>query len=284
LKSRRLGRTGLHVSEIGLGGAWLLGQGGALPQEDGIATIRHALACGLTLLDTSECYIGGRSEPLYGAALRDYAGDYVLSTKCGHRPKDFDWSRDAVLASLEESLRLLGVPRVHLFQLHTWMPDGIPTDLIFGPGGALEGMREARERGWCGALGITGQNLDFLRRCIDSDAFDALLLHDRYDLLEQTGADLIREAAAHDMGVILGSPLRVGLFGSRRDAALERYAPEQRERIYALEREHADAPGGITGAAFRFALGPQGVSAVLCGASSPAEIENAVEATEATTQ
>jgi D-threo-aldose 1-dehydrogenase len=267
---------------VGLGGAWLLGPRGDLPLEHGVAVVRRALARGVTLLDTSECYLEGRSERVVGAALVGFAGEVVLSTKCGHRPPGFDWSRRAVVASLEESLGVLGRPSVDLFQLHTWMPEGLPLERIFGPGGALEGLREARERGLCRALGITGQNLDFLRRCVDSDAFDVLLLHDRFDLLEQTGAPLLQEARARDMGVLLGSPLRVGLFGARREAALARYGPAERARVEALEREHAAGPGGVTGAAFRFALGPPEVSAVLCGAATPDEVEAAVRTTQGT--
>jgi D-threo-aldose 1-dehydrogenase len=280
VRRRRLGRTGLLVSEIGLGSAWLLGPQGDLPLEHGVAVVRRALALGITLLDTSECYIGGRSERVCGAALAGYPGEVLVSTKCGHRPLGFDWSRRSVVTSLESSLAVLALPAVHLFQLHTWMPEGLPLERVFGPGGALEGLREARDRGLCRALGITGQNLDFLRRCVESDAFDVLLLHDRYDLLEQSGGPLLREAAAHDMGVLLGSPLRVGLFGARRDAAIARYGPAERARVEALERTHAGEPGGVTGAAFRFVLRAPGVSAVLCGAATPAEVEAAVRTTQ----
>src|SRR5689334_11631568 len=101
LQTRRLGRTGLHVTEVGLGGAWLLGRRGDLPVADGVATIHHALGLGITYLDTAECYIGGRSEGIFGAALDGYQGQYVLGTKFGHRPREFDWSRQAVIASVE---------------------------------------------------------------------------------------------------------------------------------------------------------------------------------------
>ncbi|MBI3970955.1 MAG: aldo/keto reductase [Chloroflexi bacterium] len=274
VRRRRLGRAGLEVPEMGLGGAWLLGRRGDLPVEHGVATIRRALDLGITYLDTAECYIGGRSEAVFGAALDGYDGEYVLATKCGHRPRDFDWSSASVLASIQQSLRLLRRPSVDLLQLHT--PTEPPLEAIFGAGGALEGLHEARERGWCRFLGITGRNLDFLRRCVESDAFDTLLVFQRFDLLEQSAQPLFEAARAHDMGIILGSPLRLGLFGSARDEVLGRYPEEDRAQVAALESLFADEPGGISTGALRFALTPSEVSVVLSGAASPEEIENSV--------
>ena len=77
-------------------------------------------------------------------------------------------------------------------------------------------MEEVRQRGWCRSFGINGRELEFLRRCVESDRFDTLLVFQRFDLLEQSALPLFREARAHDMGVVLGSPLRLGLFGSAR--------------------------------------------------------------------
>lgn len=280
LSSRRLGRTGLTVSALGLGGAWLLGRRGELPLAHGVATVRRALELGITYLDTAECYIGGRSEAIFGAALEDYAGDYVLATKCGHRPSDFDWSRAAVVASAEESLRQLRRPSFDLFQLHT--PAEPPLEAIFGPQGALEGLREVRDRGWCHSIGINGRDLEFLRRCVETDAFDTLLVFQRFDLLEQSAVPLFREARAHDMGVIVGSPLRLGLFGSARDELLLRLSAEDRQHYAALESLLADQPGGLTATALQFTLSPPEVSVVLSGAASPEEIESAVEAAAGT--
>lgn len=267
------------MSELGLGGAWLLGRRGDLPIEHGVVTIRRALELGITYLDTAECYIGGRSEAVFGAALEGYEGQYFLATKFGHRPRAFDWSRAGVLESVEESLRLLRRDSVDLLQVHT--PAEPPLEAIFGPGGALEGMREARERGWCRFLGINGRHLDFLRRGVETDAFDTLLVFQRFDLMEQSALPLLKEARAHDMGVILGSPLRLGLFGSARDELLPRLGEDDRRQLEALETLLRGEPGGVPAAAIRFALSPPEVSVVLSGAASPAEIESAVEAAAA---
>jgi D-threo-aldose 1-dehydrogenase len=285
MKTRRLGRTNLTVSEIGMGGAWLLGRRSDLPLDNGIQTIRHALDLGINYLDTAECYIGGRSEEVFGAALEGYSGAYTLATKCGHRvgsaaPRSapFDWTRHTVLESLDVSLSRLGRTSVDVFQLHT--PEEPSLDAIFGPGGAVEGMREARERGLIRFLGITGRDLEFLTRCVESDAFDTLIVFQRFDLLEQSALALFRAAQAHDVGVILGSPLRLGLFGSARDELLARCDDDDRAQVTALEALLGDEPGGVTASAIRFALSHESVSVVLSGAASPAEIESAVTAAD----
>ena len=282
MRRRRLGRSGLLVSEIGLGGAWLLGPQGDLPLEHGVAVVRHALTLGVTLLDTSECYIGGRSERVYGAALAGYPGEVVLSTKCGHRPQGFDWSSPG---AWWPAWRRAWPSWVSLGPTSSSCTPGCRTGCPWsGSSARAARWRACARRGTAACAGrwaSPGRTWTSSRRCVESDAFDVLLLHDRFDLLEQSGGPLLREAAAHGMGVLLGSPLRVGLFGARRDAAIARYGPADRARIEALERTHAGEPGAVTGAAFRFALGPPEVSAVLCGAAAPGEVETAVRTTQA---
>ena len=153
-------------------------------------------------------------------------------------------------------------------------------DAIFGPGGALDGMRDARERGLIRFLGITGRNLDFLTHCVESDAFDTMIVFQRFDLLEQSALPLFRAARDHDVGVILGSPLRLGLFGSARDELATRLNDEDRQQLAALDAMLSGEPGGTTDSAIRFCLSPDEVSVVLSGAASPEEIEGAVGAAE----
>ena len=135
-------------------------------------------------------------------------------------------------------------------------------------------MEEVRQRGWCRCFGINGRELEFLRRCVESDRFDTLLVFQRFDLLEQSALPLFREARAHDMGVVLGSPLRLGLFGSARNELLARCDDGDR-RQSALKSPPRRRPPRRPRAALRFALAPPEVSVVLSGAASPAEIESA---------
>lgn len=271
---RRLGRTELCVSEIGLGGAWLQGRRQERTLEQGAEVVRHALARGINYLDTAECY--GESEQIFGIALEDYAGEYLLATKFGHVPQDFDFSRQSVLESVQRSLKRLRRSRFDLLQLHT--PAVPEWKLLLGPNGALEGMREARDRGWCRFLGTTGNDVEFLRRCLETEFFDTMLIFLRYDLLDQSGEALIREAHAQDVGVILGSPLRMGLFGQARAESLRGLTEPQKEQMNRLEALFANQPGGVTAGAIRFALGCVEASMILSGASTVEELDAVLKA------
>ena len=276
MRRRRLGRTGIEVGEVGLGGAWLLGREGTEPEAHGIATVRHALALGVDFFDTAECYIGSRSERIIGKALRDQPGRVVLGTKVGHVPEAFDWSREAVVDSCRASLQRLDAPAVDILHLHT--PVEPTLEALTRPGGAIDGLRALRDRGLVRWFGITGRDLDFLRRCVDTDVFDTLLVFQRWDLLEQSALALFSEARSRDMGIIAASPLRLGLFGSARRELLGSLDASDRDQVLAIEALLADEPGGVPAAAIRFALSAAQVSVVLSGASSTSEIGAAVQA------
>jgi aryl-alcohol dehydrogenase-like predicted oxidoreductase len=278
MRRRRLGRTGVEVGEVGLGGAWLLGRRATEADAHGIAIVHAALDSGVDFIDTAECYIGSRSETIIGEALRDLPRPVVLGTKVGHVPGEFDWSREAVIESCLSSLQRLGAPTVDLLHLHT--PPEPELNLLVRPGGAIDGLRTLRDQGLVRWFGITGRDLGFLRRCVDTDVFDTLLVFQRWDLLEQSANKLFIEARNHDMGIIAASPLRLGLFGSARNELFTALDPADRAQVVELDRLFSSEPEGTTGAAIRFALSSPEVSVVLSGAATPLEIEQAVRASD----
>ncbi len=255
------------MTEIGLGGAWLLGQNGERSLEAGAQIVHHAIEQGINLIDTAECY--GESEKAIGLALDGTRYDGILATKFGHVPSGFDFSRTSVLDSVRRSQERLRNRPIDLLQLHT--PDEPDWDRIVGPNGAIEGMREARESGWCRFVGITGRDIPFLRRCLDLGFFDTMLMFLRYDLIDQSGERLIAEAAAQDVGVMLGSPLRMGLLGAPQSPRMDSEA--EQAHLDALYKLFEHEPGGVRAAAMRFALGHPGGSSVLSGAGSIPELD-----------
>ena len=270
---RRLGRTNLMVSEIGLGGAWLMGRQHDQPLESGAAIVRHALAQGINYVDTAECY--GESELAVGIGLEGYEGDCILATKFGHVPQEFDFSRQSVLESVQRSRERLRSRPIDLLQLHT--PPEPDWERLNSPNGALAGMREAKERGWCRFLGTTGRDIDFLRRCLETDFFDTILVFFRYDLFEQSAEALLKEAHSQDVGVILGSPLRMGLFGAAREEQQSGLTDTEQKRLEALDTLFHNEPGGITAGAMGFVLHCAEASTVLTGAGSQAELNQTLE-------
>ena len=152
MKYRTLGRSGAEVSAVSLGGAYLGGEDADRAQENACAVVDRALELGVNYIDTAPLY--GDSEKLLGGALAGETRPFYLSTKVGFDPQDFDYSHDAVLWSLERSLKRLGVPRLFGAQLHEVNLAG--WERIMKPGGGLEGLRAAQRqlparsvaRGW----------------------------------------------------------------------------------------------------------------------------------------
>ena len=158
MNKRALGSSGLEVSAIGLGCMGLShGYGPAVDQQDGIALIRAAVDLGVTFFDTAQVYGPFTNEELVGQALAPVREQVVIATKFGF---SFDGSRSTGLdsrpehikATVEDSLRRLGVENIDLLYQHRVDPDvpiedvaGAVKDLIDGRQGRA--LRPLRGRG-----------------------------------------------------------------------------------------------------------------------------------------
>ena len=131
MKYIRLGRSGLKVSQLGLGCmSYGVPERGAHPwtlnEEKSRPFINHALDLGINFFDTANIYSDGTSEEIVGRALRDYAkrDEIVLATKVFYawrdRPNTGGLSRKAIFAAIDDSLRRLGTDYVDLYQIHRW--------------------------------------------------------------------------------------------------------------------------------------------------------------------
>lgn len=126
MEYRRLGRSGLEVSEIALG-SWLT-LGSSVDAEGTAELVRRAFDLGVTFFDTADVYAGGAAEEVLGRALRDLPRHHVvLATKCffpmSENPNDRGLSRKHVRESVEASLRRLGTDYLDLHQCHRADPE-----------------------------------------------------------------------------------------------------------------------------------------------------------------
>jgi len=146
-QTRELGRTGVRVSILGVGGYHL-----GLPQDEqeSIRIVRRALDQGMNFLDNCWDYNEGKSEERMGKALRDgYRQKAFLMTKLdGH-------TAQAVREQLDQSLRRLQTDRIDLVQIHEVIRDDDP-EQCFAPGGAIEAYLEAKKAGKLRFIGFTG--------------------------------------------------------------------------------------------------------------------------------
>ena len=143
---RRLGRTGVEVSLMGLGGAHL----GPPSEKDAVRIVREAIDHGVTFLDNCWDYHGGECERRMGKALRGgYRQNVFLMTKLDGR------TADAAAQQLDQSLRRLETDHVDLLQIHEVIRDSDPAR-VFAEGGAIEALIAAREAGKTRFIGFTG--------------------------------------------------------------------------------------------------------------------------------
>jgi aryl-alcohol dehydrogenase-like predicted oxidoreductase len=194
LPSRPLGVTGREVTIFGLGGEGVLRTHGR--QKDAVRVIERALDRGVTYCDTAPAYAS--SMDYYGACLGERRAGIFLASKTHDR------TRDGSLRLLDDSLRRLRTDHLDLWQLHDLRTED---DLrrIFGKGGALEALLEARAAGKVRFLGLTGHHepailLEAMRRFAFDTVLVALNAADvhRLSFLHT----VVAEAARRNMGVI----------------------------------------------------------------------------------
>lgn len=293
MQTRTLGRTGLSVSELGLGGLFVSSHGAVL--DTGIATIRHAVGRGINSIDTAAGY--GDSEKVLGQALEGIqaAGNgapLVLSTKLGGRggddPKPFDPQDKASLRwSLETSLRLLRRESVDVLMIHEpdrpgqyeWWSDYENTQ---GP--VIEMLDEFKREGKIRFTGLGGTTAYEIVNQMRSGYFDVVLTAFNYSLLWREAEIAVLPAARElNMGIVAGSPLQQGALARRYDEQVENarwLSPPRRAQFQALYALLDEIELPIAEVALRFVLSNPHISTVLMGARSPEEVDANIAATE----
>jgi D-threo-aldose 1-dehydrogenase len=306
LKRRKIGKTTLEVTELGLGGAPMGGFRATISDAAAMALTDAAYDGGVRYFDTSPYYGYGRSELRMGAALREKPRDaYVLSTKIGRvlhamkpgekPPADFrdnglpgfapvfDYTYDGVMRSLEHSHLRLGLARIDIALIHDvdfWTTkDRAVLDARFKTvmDGGFKALDELRKAGIVGAIGVGINEADTSLRFMQAGDFDCMLLAGRYTLLEQGGlAAFLPECVKRNVSVILGGPYNSGILtGGVKPGATHDYATapahliEKAQRIEAVCQRHGVELGA---AAMQFPLFHPAVCAVIPGALSVAEV------------
>jgi aryl-alcohol dehydrogenase-like predicted oxidoreductase len=285
LPRRRLGRTGLTVTALGLGGVGIGGLYGPVDERDAIETVHEAIALGISHIDTSPLYMD--SERRLGIALEGGLREKItLSTKTGTHPDrrgDFSW--DGTMWSVENSLRLLKTSYLDIVLVHD--PDAM--EPVLAPRGALEALESLKDQGVIGAIGLGQRRHDFHRQAIETGRFDVILTYNDYHPIRTTAADrLLPLAAQHDVGVLNGSPLAHGLLnGEDPDTLNERIlvrasgrALDAARRFYrwCQEREPTGRPPvPMVAVVLQFCLRQPLLHCTLTGAKNPTELRQNLE-------
>ncbi len=285
MQQRVLGKTGLHISELGLGGLFVSQHGSEF--EQGRAAILRAVELGVNYIDTAPTY--ANSEEVLGRVLPEVTSPVVLSTKLGGRPHPFEPQNKAHLRqSIEESLRLLGRDVIDILMIHEpdrpghfdWWSD---KQKYSGP--VLETLDELKREGLIRFTGLGGTTAYEMANLIETGRFDVVLTAFNYSLLWREAAQVVLPAAKkQNMGIVIGSPLQQGALSRRYDDEVKNgarwmSAPRRAQylKLYELLDE-IDIPLAELG--LRFVLSNPDISTVLMGARSPQEVEQNVAAAE----
>ena len=286
MEYRTLGRTGLEVGVLSLGGLFVSKIGG--DRQLAHAAIRRALELGVNYIDTAPGYLD--SEEVLGEALEGVTQPYVLSTKLGGRPQPFNpQDVDALRFSFAESLRLLKRESVDILMVHEPDRPGQHdwwTDWENFTGPVTEVLAELKAEGLIRFTGLGGTTPYILARLCATGQFDVVLTALNYSLLwREAAVAVIPEALKQGMGLVVGSPLQQGWLSRRFDEQLANppawLSPPRREQFLALYALVDELGMPLTDLAIRWVISDPRIHTTLMGARSAQEVEMNVAAVEA---
>jgi D-threo-aldose 1-dehydrogenase len=297
-EKRRIGRTAIEVSVLGLGCATLGGSRIPVTRQTAEAIVRAAWEAGVRYVDAAPYYGVGQAERAAGDALREQPRDaWVLSTKVGRllRPMPnppanperrhplpfdvvYDYSHDGIMRSFEDSLQRLGLARIDILYVHDiggyqHGPQAPQHMQVLRESGyrALDSLKRS---GAIGAIGIGVNEREVLLEAMAWGEWDAFLLAGRYTLLEQAPLDdLLPQCLARGVSIVVGGPLNSGILAGRDTWNYDTAPPEIMTKAKAIaaicDRHGVPLPA----AALQFPLAHPAVAAIIPGPRDVAEFE-----------
>lgn len=287
MRSRRLGKTGREVSEIGFG-AWAIGgDWGATDDRLSLAAMGAAVDAGVTFFDTADVYGDGRSEKLIATLLGERSEPLFVATKFGRRaPQEVGrYSYQNLRSWIERSRENLGLDVVDLVQLHC-----PPWEVYYTPA-VFEACDRLVEEGFTRAYGVSVEKVEEALKAIEYPGVSTVQII--FNIFRQRPAELFFEQARlRDVGVIVRVPLASGLLTGKFDRTTS-FAPDDHRAfnrhgesfdvgetfagvdfdlgLEAVEQLRTLVPEGatLTQFALRWILGFEAVTTVIPGAKTP---------------
>lgn len=278
LKQRTLGRTGLKVSEIGLGTTVIgyvygIGPRDLPPEEEVIKFLHEVVERGVTFIDTGSFY--GLAEERIGRSGVAKLPGVIVSTKCGHVLDKGEAISDEELAKImkgdvESSLQKLGLDHLELVQVHGGTAERIKDGSIIGA------MQKLKDEGKVRFVGISTRGEEAPLAAIESGFFDVLQL--AHSILDQRMAKRVfAEAKKHNIGIINRSALLKGALTPAAEHLAPALAP-LKKNSYAAKKVGERLGTDLSTLALRFALSNDAISTVLVGTNKLKHIESALRA------
>ncbi len=295
MRRNRLGRSAVEVTELGFGGGPLGGLFAPLDGDTAAGALAAAWDCGIRYFDSSPHYGIGVSERRTGGLLRQKPrGEFTLSTKVGRLlvPQDpagrtdesfevpathrrvWDFSRDGIRRSVDDSLARIGVDRIDVLFLHD-AEDHFEDALREG----YPALAELRAQGMVAAIGAGMYDTAMLTRLVRETDADVVMLSGRYTLLDHSAiGDLLPACAERGVSVLAASVFNSGLLATPRPAAgaYFDYEPASAELLRRAQRiaDVCEAHGvTLPQVAMAFPLGHPAVAGIVVGMRSSGEVQ-----------
>ena len=298
MKTRTLGKTGLNVSELGLGSAFMAGQG----QDGADRCVDYAVDNGVNYFDTAANYGDGRDETMLGAALKGKRDKVILATKVGfiNRERyslDAHRSTDQLMEQFEGSLKRLQTDYVDIIQIHEadymkWWDDisddgavGIWGALIeddkeydFPDAPAIKFLADAKRSGKARFIGLTAKNARVLARILKAVDVDSVMTAHQFNPVFRNAVEFLFPTAQDlGVGVVIGAPLMKGWLAVPQNAWREN-PPEWMDDTFKASYLkfldiHADTGMPMAELCIRWMLSEQRQQSVVVGFSNIEEVE-----------
>ena len=282
MQTTSLGNNGPAISVLALGAASLGSVYSEVSQANADETVHTALKLGVNLIDVAPYYGLTKAEAALGHALQgvDRAA-YVLATKIGrYGDKDWNFSREATLRSLDESLARLKCDRIDILQCHD-IEMGDYQQLIDE---ALPTLQDLKHQGVIGFVGITGYDLALLEKVAVEQQVDTVMAYCTYTLQDQRLALVAKRLQGHGISVFNASPLGMGLLTRRGPPDWHPGHASVHAAAAEAARICAEAGTDISKLALQFALQDavkNGMASTVIGSSNPDNMRDNVAALSA---
>ncbi len=304
MKTRRIGRTALHVTELGFGGASLGNLYQPVAPGNVEAVLDAAWNGGIRYFDTAPHYGFGLSERRMGDFLRGKPRDaYVLSTKVGRLlrpvPEDqvpdvgfvdplpfkleYDYSYDGIMRSVEFSYARLGLNRIDMLYVHdigVYTHGVEATRIHLGQllDGGLKALEELKSSGTISAYGLGVNEVEVCLNVLARAPLDCILLAGRYSLLDRSAeAALLPLCRERGTSLVIGGVFNSGILATGPvPGAHFDYGPPSDEisaKVTAMQRIAAEDGYPLAAAALQFPLHEPAVASVLIGTAKPSSLE-----------
>ncbi len=298
MRSKRLGRTQLQLPIVGIGTAFLgiptqnqtvseyEGAPSQVDRELGVRTVLAAIDAGCRFFDTAALYGRSLSETIIGEAFRQRPSakdQIIISTKAGSSFQGRDYSFEAIIRSVHDSLERMGLDQVDIVYIHD--PMGYPMDDVLSDRGALGALRQLQDQGIIKYIGTAANDPSTNLEYIKTGEFDAAVIADCWSLINLTAErEIFAAAQRHDVGLVTATPIERGLLVTGPQANTKylnrRFSQDCFDQVSLIQQLCAEYDVPMLAVALQWCTRQPQVASTIPGARIPAEAQSSMAAAQ----